>query len=118
MFYCQGGHGRTGTALAIIGALSNCIPPGVDPVAEVRRRYCDLAVESAAQIEYIEAITGREVKAPVVQKPPTVPLTGAKSTPIRFSPHIFDPDSVGVDDVGNVYYYDEQGNVKVKEFNR
>lgn len=59
---CQGGHGRTGTALAVIGCLLDMIPKDADPVAYVRAHYCDEAVESKAQIEYITAITGREVK--------------------------------------------------------
>lgn len=57
---CVGGHGRTGTALSIFYGL--CGAEG-DPVEWVRKNYCEKVVESAAQIEYIQQITGAEVKA-------------------------------------------------------
>lgn len=59
---CQGGHGRTGTALAIVAHLIGVLPPKSDPVAMVRKAYCKDAVESDDQVEYIEAITGRKSK--------------------------------------------------------
>lgn len=59
---CSGGHGRTGTALAILGCLLGFIPATDDPVAWVRAHYCVNAVESYAQIQYIERITGRKVQ--------------------------------------------------------
>lgn len=62
IFYCHGGHGRTGTALSIILALSGELPKGKDPVAKIRKLYCDDAVESWSQVDYIEAVTGRKVK--------------------------------------------------------
>lgn len=55
--YCLGGHGRTGTALSILGALSGA-SEGHDPVGWVRRNYCQECVESNAQLNYIEEITG------------------------------------------------------------
>jgi protein-tyrosine phosphatase len=60
---CQGGHGRTGTALAILGCLLGVIPEGADPVVWVREHYCLEAVETSKQISYIEKITERKVKA-------------------------------------------------------
>lgn len=62
--YCEGGHGRTGTALAILAALSGN-SGNDDPVKWVRDRYCGEVVESYAQIEYIEEVTG----VPVLSKP-------------------------------------------------
>ena len=59
---CQGGHGRTGTALAILGSLLGVIPIGEDPGAWVRSVYCGEAIESLSQITYIEKITGRTSK--------------------------------------------------------
>lgn len=56
--YCSMGHGRTGTALAILGGLLKCIPEGVDPIDHVRSVYCKESVESEAQIGYIESILG------------------------------------------------------------
>jgi protein-tyrosine phosphatase len=62
LFCCQGGHGRTGTALAIICSLLNIIPENEDPVKWVREKYCKKAVESNEQLNYIELITGRLTK--------------------------------------------------------
>ncbi len=59
VIYCQGGHGRTGTALSIIAGLT--ITEG-DPVKFVRDHYVQSAVETKEQIAYIEKITGLEVK--------------------------------------------------------
>lgn len=59
--YCQGGHGRTGTALAILGSLGGVIPAKGDPVEWVRDRYCEKACESNDQMDYVELITGRTV---------------------------------------------------------
>jgi len=61
---CLGGHGRTGTALAILCSLWNLIPWSEDPVLWIRRRYCKHAVETEKQLQYIEKITGRETIAP------------------------------------------------------
>jgi protein-tyrosine phosphatase len=46
---CLGGHGRTGTALACLAALT-----GVegDPVEWVRSTYCENAVETDEQAEF------------------------------------------------------------------
>lgn len=60
---CQGGHGRTGTALAILAVLLGHVPVGACPVEWVRENYCDEAVESNSQLNYIEAITGWECRA-------------------------------------------------------
>lgn len=60
---CLGGHGRTGTAIAILATLCGAVPEGEDPVEWVRKRYCHEAVESKAQAAYVEHITGRPVGA-------------------------------------------------------
>ncbi len=49
---CEGGHGRTGTTLAILLALWGVIPAGIDPVTWVRANYCDKAIETEAQVDY------------------------------------------------------------------
>lgn len=59
--YCMGGHGRTGTALAIIACLAGLVPRETCPVQWVRDRYCPEAVESLEQINYIANVTGRIV---------------------------------------------------------
>jgi hypothetical protein len=53
---CDGGHGRTGTILAILlwhwkGQ------PDIDMVSWVRRNYCEFAVETPAQEKYVAACT-------------------------------------------------------------
>lgn len=60
--YCMGGHGRTGTFLAIMAALAGKKYKGC-PVLWVRKNYCDKAVETSSQIEYVEQMTGVKVKA-------------------------------------------------------
>ena len=64
VFYCHGGHGRTGTALSILASLAGLVPEKKDPVRWVRKRYCVEAVESSTQIAYVEKITGRKVTVP------------------------------------------------------
>lgn len=56
---CQGGHGRTGTCLAILGCLLGLIPENMDPIKYVRKVYCNKAVESKEQVRYVHEITGR-----------------------------------------------------------
>lgn len=58
---CFGGHGRTGTALAIVAELLGAIPTNECPIKWVREHYCKEAVETARQARYIEAITGHKV---------------------------------------------------------
>jgi hypothetical protein len=69
IFYCVGGKGRTGTALSILAGLhfskkfkKKKGAKDFDPVQFIRKTYCEGAVESNEQIEYIEAMTGFEVK--------------------------------------------------------
>ena len=52
---CEGGHGRTGTALAI---LSNFFLAKRRPVLFIRKVYCDKAVETIRQEKYVKVITG------------------------------------------------------------
>lgn len=58
---CQGGHGRTGTVLAVLAGLTGATTS--DPVKFVRERYCEEAVESVKQIKYVEEITGIKVES-------------------------------------------------------
>jgi Protein-tyrosine phosphatase len=52
--HCMGGHGRTGTALAIMLSLSGALKK--DPVQWLRKNYCEKAVETKSQIDYIESM--------------------------------------------------------------
>jgi hypothetical protein len=63
VLYCMGGHGRTGTAASILAVLCEWVPANQCPVTWVRNAYCRETVESKAQIDYIEEITGRRVFA-------------------------------------------------------
>ncbi len=58
---CMGGHGRTGTMLAILAAKLGKVKKGDCPVDWVRERYCKKAVESTSQLDYIERVTGMKV---------------------------------------------------------
>lgn len=49
LVYCFGGHGRTGTALSILYGLWG----QSDPISHIRKVYCNEAVESPEQIDYI-----------------------------------------------------------------
>jgi len=56
IMHCYGGHGRTGTALAI---LSRFIEGRINRlVMRIREGYCPNAVETSGQISYVERITG------------------------------------------------------------
>lgn len=61
--FCFGGHGRTGTALAILAYLSGQTSKKKDPVSWVRAHYCPQAVETGAQIEYLERVLNRKITA-------------------------------------------------------
>lgn len=56
LVHCMGGHGRTGTALGILGVLIGNWESNI--VERVREIHCYKAVENGKQIRYIEGITG------------------------------------------------------------
>lgn len=60
---CMGGHGRTGTMMAILAGISGAVPDGACPVEWLRKLYCEKVVESDEQLDYVERITGLRVKA-------------------------------------------------------
>ena len=53
---CLGGHGRTGTALALLGVLGGV--PGDEAVDWVRQAYCPQAIETPAQAAFVTAPPG------------------------------------------------------------
>lgn len=61
--HCQGGHGRTGTFLTILAGLGGVVPKGEDPVDYIRRIYCEKAVETDLQLDYIEGILDTPISA-------------------------------------------------------
>jgi len=72
---CQGGHGRTGTALAVLAHRLLAVP---NPIEYVRMVYCEKAVESLAQVEYVEDITGCFEGA----VPAKIPVAWKQGTPL------------------------------------
>ena len=64
--HCIGGHGRTGTALAILAGLNGYhkFADG-NPVEYIRNVYCKDAVESMEQIKYIKKVTRLEFTSTV-----------------------------------------------------
>lgn len=61
--HCEGGHGRTGTAAAIVAFKLGMSPEGQCPVEWLRSVYCGEVVESDEQVAYIEKCTGATVTA-------------------------------------------------------
>ncbi len=62
MVHCMGGHGRTGTALAILANM--CTDEGwkdEDLLCKIRENHCSKAVENSTQIKYIERMTGVKI---------------------------------------------------------
>ena len=57
LFYCTGGHGRTGTFLATLIALLE--PETEDPIAAARTRHCENAVETRSQGDFIFNLRGQ-----------------------------------------------------------
>jgi hypothetical protein len=52
---CYGGHGRTGTALAVLAVLTGHDPE--DAVAWVRASYCERAIETDEQVAFVRTLT-------------------------------------------------------------
>jgi len=53
---CFGGHGRTGTALACLARLTGQSPRAA--VAWIRSTYCDQAVETHEQVDFVACFPG------------------------------------------------------------
>ena len=69
LVFCQGGHGRTGTAAAIILALlGKCNGP--EATGHVREKYCEEAVESVEQTKYLDDLLGMQI----VRAAPRIPF--------------------------------------------
>lgn len=59
LVFCLGGHGRTGTVLA--GLIALLEPDVEDPVSEIRNRYCEGAVETREQAEWVFSLRGQDL---------------------------------------------------------
>ena len=66
VFCCQGGHGRTGTALAAMYLTQPLnkkkIPTVEQAIALVRNQHCNKAIESDSQIDYLDRIYKTRLK--------------------------------------------------------
>jgi hypothetical protein len=51
LVYCQGGHGRTGTAVGALMVASGMTANKA--FNEIRQEYCDKAIESQVQLDYL-----------------------------------------------------------------
>lgn len=70
LVHCMGGHGRTGTALAVLLALSGALKK--DPVKWLRKNYCEKVVETKAQFDYLKSL-GIQTSCEVEKRP--LPVT-------------------------------------------
>lgn len=105
---CMAGHGRTGTALAILADKLGLVEEESDPVEWVRDNYCDSAVESRRQLTYVEEITGKKTAErpsdfykPVRPLPHVHSATSSVSAAVRSSlsrPDDHEQDSLGHED--------------------
>jgi hypothetical protein len=60
---CVGGHGRTGTCLAILAALM--LPEAKEnPIIYIREHYCKKAVENTKQYNYIKTLLNLDIPEP------------------------------------------------------
>lgn len=70
---CIGGHGRTGVVLAAI--VNKMMPEEEDPISYVRQNYCQSAVESSEQVQFLvkhygaKTVKGTKQKAVVDWQP-------------------------------------------------
>lgn len=55
---CLGGHGRTGTLLSALVMLAEGRWP-IESIKEVRKRYCEKAVETASQVGLLQGLGRR-----------------------------------------------------------
>ncbi len=66
--FCVGSHGRTGVFLASLIALLETPEETLDPIAAVRERHCEKAVETLEQAKAIFALRGQAVPSRYVNE--------------------------------------------------
>lgn len=93
LVYCIGSHGRTGTFLASLIALLESPERTPDPIAAVRRRHCDHAVETLKQARYIFALRGEELpeEYEIEFTPPPPPVAVVKGVEVSAGSYVL-PD--------------------------
>lgn len=58
---CAGGHGRSGSFAAVVLELAyrkTGVKVGQCPICRIRKLYCEKAVETISQVEWVQEITG------------------------------------------------------------
>ena len=84
--HCLGGHGRTGTIASILTQFSGTCGT-TNPITWIRNNYCEEAVESKAQIWYVEAVTGVNCDSVFESDPPVQQQYGIYGYPVP-DPHV------------------------------
>ena len=73
LILCFGGHGRTGTVISALVKASKLVVPNDDIIDYVRRVYCNKAIESNDQLNYLECMgintVGHEVAKGFISQP-------------------------------------------------
>lgn len=102
VIHCLGGHGRTGTALAILAYLDGLTIGQADPVTWVREKYCQAAVETTSQIEYLRNEIG-------------LVTTAAPSSASRYE-WSTDREPIEGSTIGLRKYFDKAGKFEARNF--
>lgn len=59
VWYCVGGHGRTGTALACLALSAGIVTDATAAIEYVRAKHCSRAIETIAQEQYIARVASQ-----------------------------------------------------------
>lgn len=76
---CIGGHGRTGTFLALI-AMRNGVATPEEAITYIHEHYCEEAIESELQEWYIKAWYAEDNGLPIPEKPQPKSYTSSSSS--------------------------------------
>lgn len=81
---CIGGHGRTGTLLAVVLLAAGVEEYAYDAIRFVRKKYCEFAIESISQEQFIYAYSGEQYPTVELKKKGYIPLS---------KEHLFDTET-------------------------
>jgi len=77
--HCMAGHGRTGTAAAILSHIFG-FSAGTCPITFLRKKYCECAVETREQVWYVGAMTGLDLDVAGSSMWSSVPVNSFQTT--------------------------------------
>jgi len=108
---CDGGHGRTGMVIAILGYKLGIIPQGQCPIEWVRANYCKGAIETTPQEQYVYTMLGLDwTKMPVLLDVACI-ICGTTPLDVKFG----DDTDLGIcSDCIDIYHITEATGGKVK----